>query len=138
MRACEPGRVEVVGLPAEGRAQAVERTSEVLGLGCQRRLPTGVAVGHRRHGETQSSSRRSVELTTRTVVDPPTVGWDLSSASPARLPAAVGQREVLDDGPGNALVVDLERLHDPRLAAVGQEQTGDAAGRDARGPESCR
>jgi hypothetical protein len=29
----QPGRIEVVGLPAEGRAQAVERTGEVLGLG---------------------------------------------------------------------------------------------------------
>src|SRR6266700_523237 len=34
------GESEVVGLPAEGRAQAVERTDEVLGLGAgQRRFP---------------------------------------------------------------------------------------------------
>jgi hypothetical protein len=47
MRALQPGRVEVVGLPAEGRAQAVERTSEVLGLGAsQGRFPRAVAVGH--------------------------------------------------------------------------------------------
>ena len=43
----QPGRVEVVGLPAEGRAKAVERTNEVLGLGAgQGRFPRGVAVGH--------------------------------------------------------------------------------------------
>jgi hypothetical protein len=28
----QPGRVKVVGLPAEGRAQAVERADEMLGL----------------------------------------------------------------------------------------------------------
>jgi len=28
----QPGRVQVVGLPAEDRAQAIERTSEVLSL----------------------------------------------------------------------------------------------------------
>ena len=43
----QPGRVEVVGLPAEGRAQAVERTEEVLDLGAgERRFPGVVAVGH--------------------------------------------------------------------------------------------
>jgi hypothetical protein len=36
----QPGRVEVVGLPAKGRAQAIERTDEVLGLGAgSRRFP---------------------------------------------------------------------------------------------------
>src|SRR5215475_13592010 len=48
----QPGRVEVIGLPAEGRAQAVERTSEVLGLGAgQRRFPRAVADGHGANGD---------------------------------------------------------------------------------------
>jgi hypothetical protein len=43
----QPGRVEVVSLPAEGSAQAVERTHEVFHLGAgEGRLPRVVAVGH--------------------------------------------------------------------------------------------
>jgi hypothetical protein len=32
----QPGRIQVVGLPAEGRAQAVERIGQVPGLGSAR------------------------------------------------------------------------------------------------------
>ena len=43
----QPCRVEVVSLPAEGRAQAVQRTDEVLDLGAGNgRFPRGVIVGH--------------------------------------------------------------------------------------------
>ena len=45
MRVAQSGRVEVVGLPSERHAQAIERTHQVLELGaCQRRFPRG--VGH--------------------------------------------------------------------------------------------
>ena len=43
----QAGRVEVVGLPAKGGPQAVERTDEVLCLGAgEGRFPPGVVVGH--------------------------------------------------------------------------------------------
>ena len=43
----QSGPVEVVGLPAEGCAQPVERTDEVLDLGAgEGRFPRGVAIGH--------------------------------------------------------------------------------------------
>ncbi len=43
----QPDRVKVVGLPAEGCAEPVEGTDEVLGLGAgQRRFPPAVSVGH--------------------------------------------------------------------------------------------
>jgi hypothetical protein len=46
----KPGRIETVGLPAEGRAQPVERTDDVLDLGAgEGRFPRIVTV---RHGST--------------------------------------------------------------------------------------
>jgi hypothetical protein len=43
----QPNRVKVVGLPAEGCAQAVERTDEVLSLGAgEWGFPRVVTVGH--------------------------------------------------------------------------------------------
>jgi len=51
----QSGCVEVVGLPPEGRAQAVERTDEVLGLGAgEGWFPRVVAAGH---GATVNSLR---------------------------------------------------------------------------------
>src|SRR5215831_21333746 len=43
----QPGRVEIVDLPAEGRPQPVERTGEVLDLAAgQRRFPRVVTISH--------------------------------------------------------------------------------------------
>ena len=60
----QSGRVQIVGLPAEGRAQAVERTDEVLGLGAgQGRFPREVAIGHGATVDvaTNTSSSRGVK-----------------------------------------------------------------------------
>jgi len=66
----QPGRVEVVGLPAEGRAQAAERTDDVLGRGAGEGGFPDPAVAERSGGEfpmrlvvpSRASRRRSSEI----------------------------------------------------------------------------